>query len=84
MKIVSFINPWQRDVIDRILDHCGLSSRLPPAVGRAPRPVRPAIRNQSASQYPRLDPLPKPVTKDTIRNLVKLDDAWGMPDEAKS
>ncbi len=30
MKIVSFINLWQRDVIDKILAHCGLSSRAPP------------------------------------------------------
>ncbi len=30
MKIVSLINPWQRDVIDKILAHCGLSSRAPP------------------------------------------------------
>jgi hypothetical protein len=36
MKIVSFINPKQRDVIDRILDHCGLSSRDPPAEARGP------------------------------------------------
>jgi hypothetical protein len=36
MKIVSFINPGQRDVIEKILDHCGLSSRAPPADARAP------------------------------------------------
>ena len=36
MKIVSFINPAQRDVIDRILDHGGLASRVPPAEARAP------------------------------------------------
>ena len=40
MKIVSFINPWQRNVIDRILDHCGLSSQAPPSEARAP-PVMP-------------------------------------------
>ena len=34
MKILSFINPWQRDVIDRILDHCGLSSRATPCEAR--------------------------------------------------
>jgi hypothetical protein len=34
MKIVSFINPAQRDVIDRILDHCGPASRAPPAAAR--------------------------------------------------
>jgi hypothetical protein len=39
MKIVSFINPWQRDVIDRILTHCGLSFRAPPSEARAP-PIR--------------------------------------------
>jgi hypothetical protein len=38
MQIVSFINPWQRDVIDRILDHRGLSSRAPPSSARAPAP----------------------------------------------
>jgi hypothetical protein len=36
MKIVSFINPPQRDVIDRILTHGGLSSRAPPAPACAP------------------------------------------------
>jgi hypothetical protein len=36
MKIVSFINPQQRDLIDRILDHCGLSSRHPPSEARGP------------------------------------------------
>jgi hypothetical protein len=38
MKIVSFINPGQRDVIDRILTHCGLAeqpSRAPPPQDRA-------------------------------------------------
>jgi hypothetical protein len=33
MKTVSFIHPTQRDVIDKILAHCGLSpqrSRAPP------------------------------------------------------
>ncbi|MHC4100379.1 MAG: hypothetical protein ACYS15_17525 [Planctomycetota bacterium] len=28
--------PGQRDVIDRILTHCGLSSRAPPAEARGP------------------------------------------------
>jgi hypothetical protein len=36
MKIVSIINPGQRDVIDRILTHCSLSSRAPPAEARGP------------------------------------------------
>jgi hypothetical protein len=36
MKIVSFINPGQRDVIEKILEHCGLSSRAPPSEARAP------------------------------------------------
>ena len=36
MKIVSVINPGQRDVIDRILTHCSLSSRAPPAEARGP------------------------------------------------
>lgn len=40
MTVVSFINPWQRDVIDRILEHCGLSSRAPPVESRAPPPDR--------------------------------------------
>ena len=39
MKIVSFINPAQREVIDKILTHCGLSSRAPPLKVRAP-PIR--------------------------------------------
>ncbi len=43
MKIVSFINPGQRDVIDKILTHCGLASRAPPADARAPT-VTPPIR----------------------------------------
>ncbi len=43
MKTVSFINPSQRDVIDKILAHCGLSSRAPPSDARAP-PVAPPIR----------------------------------------
>jgi len=38
MTIASFINPWQRGVIDRILTHCGLSSRAPPSEVRAPPP----------------------------------------------
>jgi hypothetical protein len=36
MKIVSFINPRQRDVVDKILTHCGLSSRAPPSEAPAP------------------------------------------------
>jgi serine/threonine protein kinase/tetratricopeptide (TPR) repeat protein len=32
--------------------------------------------------YPWLLPLPSPVAKDTVRYLVKLYDAWGMPEEA--
>jgi hypothetical protein len=36
MKVVSFINPGQRDVMDKILTHCGLSSRAPPSEARAP------------------------------------------------
>jgi hypothetical protein len=42
MKIVSFINPGQRDVIDRVLTHCGLSTRAPPSEARAP--PAPSIR----------------------------------------
>jgi hypothetical protein len=45
MKILSFINPAQRDVIDRILTHGGLSSRAPPAPAPAPpRSTAPAFR----------------------------------------
>ena len=33
---ISFINPWQRNVIEKILEHCGLSSRGPPCESRAP------------------------------------------------
>ena len=42
MTVISFINPWQRDVIENILEHCGLSSRAPPCESRAPPapPVR--------------------------------------------
>ncbi|MHC5008279.1 MAG: hypothetical protein ACYTGF_13075 [Planctomycetota bacterium] len=40
MKIISLINPWQRDVIDRILTHGGLSSGAPPSDARVP-PVAP-------------------------------------------
>jgi len=39
MKILSFISPRQRDVIDKILTHCGLwehSSRAPPLEDRGP------------------------------------------------
>ena len=36
MTIVSFITPWQPDLIDRILPYCGLSSRAPPSEARAP------------------------------------------------
>jgi hypothetical protein len=43
MKIVSFINPWQWDVMDKVLAHCGLSPRAPPSDARAP-PVAPPIR----------------------------------------
>ena len=44
MKILSFISPAQRDVIDRILDHGGLASRIPPAEARAPPAPAPSIR----------------------------------------
>jgi hypothetical protein len=44
MKIVSFISPAQRDVIDRILDHGGLASRNPPADARAPPAPAPSTR----------------------------------------
>jgi len=46
MKIVSFIQPSQRDVIEKILRHCGLweaSSRAPPPDDRRPGP-RPDLR----------------------------------------
>ncbi|MHC4616094.1 MAG: hypothetical protein ACYTAU_21320 [Planctomycetota bacterium] len=44
MRIVSFINPAQRDVIDRILTHGGRASRASPAEARAPPPPAPSRR----------------------------------------
>ena len=38
MKIVSFIEPTQPDVIDAILTHCGLADEPPRAPPRAPPP----------------------------------------------
>jgi hypothetical protein len=29
--LIAFINPWQRDVIEAILEHCGRSHRAPPS-----------------------------------------------------
>jgi hypothetical protein len=38
MRIVSFVNPWQRDVIEKILEHGGLSNySMTPA--NTPRPA---------------------------------------------
>ncbi|MHC4769816.1 MAG: hypothetical protein ACYTEI_14055 [Planctomycetota bacterium] len=36
LKIVSFINPGQRDVMDKILTHRALASRAPPSDVQAP------------------------------------------------
>jgi hypothetical protein len=53
MKIVSIINPGQRDVIDRILTHCSLSSRAPPAEARGPpEPSIPKLTYVSATPGP--------------------------------
>ena len=38
MRIVSFIEPTQPDVIQKILTHCGLPDELPRAPPRAPPP----------------------------------------------
>ena len=38
MKIVSFIEPTQSDVIDAILTHCGLPDEPPRASPQAPPP----------------------------------------------
>jgi hypothetical protein len=43
LQIISFIGPTQRDVIDKILTHCGLSTRAPP-VGVQRPPAAPPIR----------------------------------------
>jgi hypothetical protein len=43
LQIVSFIGPTQRNVIEKILTRCGLSSRAPPSDARAP-PAAPPIR----------------------------------------
>ncbi len=51
MKIVSFINPWQQDVIEKILDHCGLVGRAPPAASQA-TPAAPLIRELSMDHDP--------------------------------
>jgi hypothetical protein len=58
MKIVSFINPAQQDVIDRILEHCGLSSRAPPAEARAP--PAPPIRQLTYVSDLQFVPEPEP------------------------
>jgi hypothetical protein len=49
MKIVSFTNPAQRDVIGRIFDHCGLLSRAPPA--EAPDSPAPSVRELTYLSY---------------------------------
>ncbi len=38
MKVVSFIEPTQPDVIDAILTHCGLPDEPPRAAPQAPPP----------------------------------------------
>ncbi len=58
MKIVSFINPGQRDVIDKILTHCGLSSRAPPSEARAP--PAPSIRQLTYVSDLEFVPEPEP------------------------
>ena len=49
MKIVSFIEATQPDVIDRILTHCGLGDEPPRA---PPQPPAPVIRELSVRQRP--------------------------------
>ncbi len=43
LQIISFIQPTQRHVIEKILTHCGLSTRAPSSDARAP-PAAPPIR----------------------------------------
>jgi hypothetical protein len=59
LQIISFINPWQRDVIEQILTHCGLSSRAPPSDARTP-PVAPPSRQLTYVSDPEFvqDPAP--------------------------
>ena len=52
MKIVSFINPVPRDVIERILDHCGLASRAPPVEAQGPPAPAPSIRTLTCVSDP--------------------------------
>ncbi|MHC4350955.1 MAG: hypothetical protein ACYS15_20845, partial [Planctomycetota bacterium] len=50
IKIVSFINPDQRDVIDNILTHGGLASRAPPPEARGPPAPSPKWPGQGLFQ----------------------------------
>jgi hypothetical protein len=59
MKIVSFIDPGQRGVIDGILAHRGLSSRAPPSDARVP-PVTPPIRELTCVSDLEFVPDPEP------------------------
>ncbi|MHC4803966.1 MAG: hypothetical protein ACYTFF_17940 [Planctomycetota bacterium] len=58
MRIVHFINPGQRDVIDKILEHCGLSSRAPPSHARTP--PAPPIRQLTYVSDLQFVPEPEP------------------------
>ena len=51
MKIVNFINPWQRDVIEKILTHCGLWSRTPPDPHEAKDQARHALTYVSDLEF---------------------------------
>ncbi len=51
MKIVSFIEATQPDVIDRILTHCGLPEEPPRAPPQPPAPVIRELQYVSDLQF---------------------------------
>jgi hypothetical protein len=57
MKIISFIDPEQRDVIDRMLTHCWLSSRAPPPSREAQDHVLDALTSARNIEFVQ-DPCP--------------------------
>ena len=75
MKIVSFINTWQRDVIDKILTHCGLLSRAPPAESQA-TPAAPLIRELTYVSDIELVQDPGPVLFYYIESTNRVHCAW--------
>jgi hypothetical protein len=67
MRIISFIEPSQPDVIEKILRHCGLgdqpSSRAPPAADESPVHELRALTYVSDWEYVDVPP-PEPVWSD--------------------